>query len=240
MDNLKAIIPQNMESYTSRANTIFCTYCSVLCFLGLLCHFTSYIDPAPIVSGTVALAGVQDMVLNGFLRADQANLQLNIDADLRQEMRHWSMNQLFVYITADYVTDSAVRNSVTIWDDIVRSEEEALIHLEGVTNEYPLRDVTKGTLRDNNITLTLHYQTMPIIGQMRQASLDLGCPHLAIVALQHSLPPSESYRLPSEYIKGKSSGSERPKKRRPSARPQKAKVGGRKEHPYSVEDEDEL
>ncbi|KAF4724380.1 Signal peptidase complex subunit 3, partial [Perkinsus olseni] len=56
----------------------------------------------------------------------------------------------------------------------------------------------------------------------------------------HSLPPSESYRLPSEYIKGKSSGSERPKKRRPSARPQKAKVGGRKEHPYSVEDEDEL
>ncbi|KAF4685125.1 Signal peptidase complex subunit 3 [Perkinsus olseni] len=196
MDNLKAIIPQNMESYTSRANTIFCTYCSVLCFLGLLCHFTSYIDPTPIVSGTVTLAGVQDMVLNGFLRADQANLQLNIDADLRQEMRHWSMNQLFVYITADYVTDSAVRNSVTIWDDIVRSEEEALIHLEGVTNEYPLRDVTKGTLRDNNITLTLHYQTMPIIGQMRQASFDLGCPRLVIVALQHSLPPSESYRLP--------------------------------------------
>ncbi|KAF4712302.1 Signal peptidase complex subunit 3 [Perkinsus olseni] len=224
MDNLKAIMPQNMESYTSRANTIFCTYCSVLCFLGLLCHFTSYIDPTPIVSGTVTLAGVQDIVLNGFLRADQANLQLDIDADLRQEMRHWSMNQLFVYITADYVTDSAVRNSVTIWDDIVRSEEEALIHLEGVTNEYPLRDVTKGTLRDNNITLTLHYQTMPIIGQMRQ----------------HSLPPSESYRLPSEYIKGKSSGYERPKKRRPSARPKKAKVGSRKEHPYSVEDEEEL
>lgn len=37
------------------------TYTSVLCFLGLLCHFTSYIDPTPVVSGSVTLAGVQDM-----------------------------------------------------------------------------------------------------------------------------------------------------------------------------------
>lgn len=35
-------------------------------------------------------------------------MEVFVVSDLRQEMRHWSMNQLFVYVTADYATDNVV------------------------------------------------------------------------------------------------------------------------------------
>lgn len=75
------------------------------------------------------------------------------------------MKQLYIYITARYVTNTNVYNEIVIWDKIVNRTQDSRLRLNDVYNKYPIIDY--GTeLRDTPITLTLNWDVMPITGSL--------------------------------------------------------------------------
>lgn len=99
---------------------------------------------------------------------EQATLRLSIDADL-STVFNWNVKQLFVYITAEYQTPANKVNQVVVWDHIVTGKEHAQIHSTSIVNKYSLTDQGYG-LRGNDITLVLHWNTIPITGLLTSTS----------------------------------------------------------------------
>merc|ERR1712046_16634 len=93
---------------------------------------------------------------------DQAILSLQIDADLRSVF-NWNVKQLFVYVTAEYETDANVLNQVVVWDQIISDPAHSWIRSSSVANKYSLTDQGYG-LRDNNVTLVMNWNIVPITG----------------------------------------------------------------------------
>jgi len=154
-----------MDSYSARANTIFCTFVNVMLVAALTNHATSYLphlQPNPKV--TVNLNQIHDMTINSYLDSDQTTLSFNISHDLETEF-HWNTNQLFAYLVAEYNTTSNVKNEVTIWDSIITSKDDAVVNVDKLMVEYPLQDEFR-ELRGRDVRLRFRYRTMPIVGQM--------------------------------------------------------------------------
>jgi signal peptidase complex subunit 3 len=99
---------------------------------------------------------------------EQATLRLSIDADL-SSVFNWNVKQLFVFITAEYVTKQNKLNQVVVWDHIITGKESAQIHASSIVNKYSLTDQGYG-LRGNDITLVLHWNTIPITGLLTTTS----------------------------------------------------------------------
>jgi signal peptidase complex subunit 3 len=93
---------------------------------------------------------------------EQATLRLSIDADLTSVF-NWNVKQLFVFITAEYVTQQNKLNQVVVWDHIITGKESARIHSSSIINKYSLTDQGYG-LRGNDIKLVMHWNTIPITG----------------------------------------------------------------------------
>mmetsp|Transcript_92249 Transcript_92249/g.261151 ORF Transcript_92249/g.261151 Transcript_92249/m.261151 type:complete len:190 (-) Transcript_92249:106-675(-) len=154
-----------MDSYSARANTIFCTFVTVLGTMATLNHLTTFLPQfTPSPTGEVALNKVHDLTYNTYLNMDQCALSFDIKHDLSSEF-NWNMNQLFVYIVATYNSTSNSRNEVTLWDRIAADETEALLSMKQLSVEYLLRD-QYNELRGRNIRLHIRYRTMPITGIM--------------------------------------------------------------------------
>mmetsp|Transcript_84655 Transcript_84655/g.218193 ORF Transcript_84655/g.218193 Transcript_84655/m.218193 type:complete len:185 (+) Transcript_84655:1-555(+) len=155
-----------MDSYSARANTIFCSFVTVLGTMATLNHLTTWLpefQPSP--TGAVSLNKVHDLTFNNNLNMDQGTLSFNITHDLTSEF-NWNMNQLFVYLVATYNNTSNRRNEVTLWDRIARNREEALLNPPTpLMVEYPLRDQYR-ELRGKDVRLHVRYRTMPIAGVM--------------------------------------------------------------------------
>mmetsp|Transcript_21256 Transcript_21256/g.33943 ORF Transcript_21256/g.33943 Transcript_21256/m.33943 type:complete len:193 (-) Transcript_21256:8-586(-) len=155
-----------MDSYSARANTIFCSFVTVLGTASFLNHATTWMpqfDASP--QATISLNKVHDLTVNTYLQMDQSILSFNMEADFTSEF-NWNQNQLFVYLVATYNnTETNKRNEVTIWDKIVTSKEDAKWTIEKGMVEYPLRDQLKD-LRGRKIRLHLRYRTMPLTGVM--------------------------------------------------------------------------
>mmetsp|Transcript_26316 Transcript_26316/g.59900 ORF Transcript_26316/g.59900 Transcript_26316/m.59900 type:complete len:189 (-) Transcript_26316:191-757(-) len=154
-----------MDSHSARANTIFCSFVTVLGTMAVLNHMTAYMPRFQATpTGKISLNKVHDLTVNTFLNMDQCMFSFNMSHDLTTEF-NWNMNQLFVYLVASYNETSNKRNEVTIWDRIVTNEEEAKLASNNLMVEYPLRDQYK-ELRGRDIRLHLRYRTMPITGIM--------------------------------------------------------------------------
>lgn len=160
-----------MDSYATRGNTVFCTFTTCLGFFAALNYFSAKLYDTT-AKADMKVHKIYDMTINSYLDSDQCSISLDIDHDLSSEF-HWNMNQLFVYITANYETEANHRNEVTIYDTIVTNPEEAVGKLKDVMNEYPLRDQFR-QLRGKNITLRMMYRTMPIVGQMHTKEAGTG------------------------------------------------------------------
>lgn len=97
-------------------------------------------------------------------QTDRAVLKFDIDADL-SSVFHWNVKQLFVFLIAEYTSDTNVRpehvvvwlqlwgrsspltcslpqalNQVVVWDHIARTPEEAIIKVKDAYNKYALID----------------------------------------------------------------------------------------------------
>mmetsp|Transcript_95888 Transcript_95888/g.184246 ORF Transcript_95888/g.184246 Transcript_95888/m.184246 type:complete len:179 (-) Transcript_95888:158-694(-) len=154
-----------MDTHSARANTIFCSFVTVLGTMAGLNHLTSYLPAfAPTPTAKVNLNKVHDLTVNTYLNMDQSTLSFDINHNLTSEF-NWNMNQLFVYLVATYNSSSNVRNEVTLWDRIVSNEKEAMLSARQLMVEYPMRDQHK-ELRGQNIRLHIRYRTMPITGIM--------------------------------------------------------------------------
>eukprot|EP00434_Breviolum_minutum_P022254 symbB.v1.2.019639.t1/scaffold1617.1/size109270/3 len=167
-----------MDTYSSRANTIFCTFCTVLGTTAVLNHLSTFLpmDQFDVhTSGALQLNKVHDLVPNSHFNSDQSVLSFHLNHNLAEEF-HWNMNQLFLYVVATYNdTESNKRNEVTIYDKIIRSPEAAKFKQKNVMIEYPLRDQVR-ELRDRKVRLHARYRTMPIVGLMHEkevASVDI-------------------------------------------------------------------
>jgi signal peptidase complex subunit 3 len=75
----------------------------------------------------------------------------------------WNTGYIFAYIVAEYMSKTHVRNEVVIWDTILDSRKNAMIHRKAQPSKYSLRDHDYG-LRGTNVTLRLRYSVMPHIG----------------------------------------------------------------------------
>ena len=95
---------------------------------------------------SVKLAKVERFLRVG--RNDEAHLAFEIDADLTSVFS-WNTKQLFVWFAAEYATPKYVESSVSVWDRIVESKEEAHLVLPFVRNKYKLVDNGAG-LRGND------------------------------------------------------------------------------------------
>lgn len=155
-----------MDSYSARANSIFCTFVTVLGTTAVMNHLTTWLPNLQTdVKATIQLGKVHDLTVNTYYNMDQCTLSFDADLELESEF-HWNMNQLFLYLVATYNDTSNMRNEVTIWDDIVtRSNMNSFKSSGPKMIEYPLRDQFK-ELRGRDIRLHVRYRTMPITGFM--------------------------------------------------------------------------
>ena len=70
---------------------------------------------------------------------------------------------MFAYIVADYSTPTYKFNSVTLWDTIINTPEEAKLQLYSASQKYRFTDIT-GSFTNVNATYALHWNVVPWVG----------------------------------------------------------------------------
>jgi len=135
-------------------------------------------QPRPVVS-MVAMHELTSLRAHGGV--DRALLSLDVEADLRNAF-HWNLKQLFVFVLAEYESDSKKVNQVILWDKIVEAEEAAVLKFDASLVKYALVDQST-QLRNATVTLSLVWDHMPVTGRLFMDS-----------------QPGSSFDLPSRYI----------------------------------------
>lgn len=96
---------------------------------------------------------------------ENSKIQFDLDADLTP-LFNWNTKQVFVYLTAEYPGKSdGSLNKVTYWDKIIKSKDDAKIHLENQRGKYSVWDVEK-SFRGRNATVKLEWNIQPHIGPL--------------------------------------------------------------------------
>lgn len=113
---------------------------------------------------------------------DEALMGLSINADL-SPLFSWNTKQVFVYVSAEYMSTTNQLNQVSLWDRIIQHGENPMIQLPYVRSKYKLVDQGH-TLRGSAINLTLQWNTVPFSGRLRFG--------------KHVFP---NQRLPSNYTR---------------------------------------
>ena len=98
---------------------------------------------------------------------------------------HWNIKQLFVYVVAQYSTESKVVNQVVIWDKIVEnSDADKVINEQNIFVKYALVDQGDG-LRGKDVSLQLMWDHMPVTGLSHMG--------------EQPMDTTTSFTLPTEY-----------------------------------------
>lgn len=148
-----------------RANAVFFYWTTVIFFLSMGCSVSSYYFEAnPRVS--LALNQHEELSYIPSHRAEQALFSLDMDADLRSVF-NWNVKQLFVWISAEYVTRTYEQNQVVLWDLIVQSRDEALIQLKDEKLKYELISFER-ELKGLSLNLTVNWEVMPVVGVLKK------------------------------------------------------------------------
>ncbi|KPJ12511.1 Signal peptidase complex subunit 3, partial [Papilio machaon] len=106
--------------------------------------------------------------------------------DLKTDLSHlfnWNVKQLFLYLTAEYVTPNNELNQVVLWDKIILRGENALLDFKNMNTKYYFWDDGNGLKGHQNVTLTLSWNIIPNAGLL---------PNIEALG-QHS------FKFPTEY-----------------------------------------
>ncbi|KAH8064441.1 hypothetical protein JL722_1313 [Aureococcus anophagefferens] len=161
--------PTAMHTYWVRLNAVFFYGLNVLLGLSVAAwfsclqqdlHFKTEL-PRPVVE-TVRVNELLSLRAHGGV--DRALLSFDLQADLTPAF-HWNLKQLFVFVLAEYYTESNVLNQVILWDKIVTSEEEARLDERNVYVKYALIDQTN-ELRNTSVNYLLVWDHMPVTGRL--------------------------------------------------------------------------
>lgn len=96
---------------------------------------------------------------------ENSKITFDLDADL-SPLFNWNTKQVFVYLTAEYPGKSTGSlNKVTYWDKIIKSKDEAKLHLANQKSKYSVWDVEK-SFRGRDATLKLEWNIQPHVGPL--------------------------------------------------------------------------
>lgn len=95
---------------------------------------------------------------------ENARLQFDLSADL-SPLFNWNTKQVFVYLTAEYDGANSAENSVTFWDKIVTSKDDARILLRNQRSKYSVWDVEQ-SFRERPAKLKLEWNVQPWVGPL--------------------------------------------------------------------------
>ncbi|KAK8766840.1 hypothetical protein V5799_006382 [Amblyomma americanum] len=96
-----------------------------------------------------------------------AVVSTNLDSktDLTQ-LFNWNVKQLFLYVTAEYETESNALNQVVLWDKIIRRGDNAVLDYKNLNTKYYFWDDGHGLKGNKNVTLTLSWNVIPNAGSL--------------------------------------------------------------------------
>ena len=174
-----------MYSVLVRANAIFFYALTVLGVLSAMAAVSTYAVTSPTPTATLAMdpsSQLQTFVpLGRGRKGERATFVFDMDANL-SSCFDWNTKQVFAYVTVSWGErdddSDEVANNVVVWDKIVRLDARKTrkfrkkaniwhpkkLHKQtGVRINYPLI-APKGKLRGETLTLTLHYDVMPLSG----------------------------------------------------------------------------
>jgi signal peptidase complex subunit 3 len=154
-----------MHNVMVRLNAVIFFALTVLLVLAIMCAFSSYLHVGSPKTKVLRLDQVTKV--NSFSGQDKAYLKFHLSVDLRPAF-HWNVKQLFVFVVAEYLTDTTSLNQVVVWDRIVESKEDAVIKLKGETLKYALKS-QGADLRSRDVTLKLMWDHMPLTGRLYMA-----------------------------------------------------------------------
>lgn len=81
------------------------------------------------------------------------------------KMWSWNINHMYIYVVAEYASETHTRNEVVVWDSIISSRDKAHVHRKSQYNKYSLKDHGYG-LRGADVTLKLKYNILPYMGPL--------------------------------------------------------------------------
>ncbi|XP_067132659.1 signal peptidase complex subunit 3 [Centruroides vittatus] len=174
-----------MNTVLSRANAIFAFTLSVLAGLTFLCFlstaFNSYQAKVVVRSDRAVVKNVPDYSASRE-KNDLGFVTFDLQTDLTS-LFNWNVKQLFLYLTAEYVTENNVLNQVVLWDKIIQRGENAILDFKKLNTKYYFWDDGNGLRGNKNVTLTLSWNIIPNAGSL---------PNIVGTG-------SHSYSFPTEY-----------------------------------------
>ncbi|ENN79112.1 signal peptidase complex subunit 3 isoform X1 [Dendroctonus ponderosae] len=155
-----------MNSVLQRGNSILAYALSALAFLTFCCFastvFLNYSTNADIKTVKVLVKNVPDFSASRDVN-DLGFLTFNLKTDLT-DIFNWNVKQLFMYLTAEYVTKNNQLNQVVLWDKIILRGENAVLDFKNMNTKYYFWDDGDGLRGNKNITLTLSWNIIPNAG----------------------------------------------------------------------------
>jgi signal peptidase complex subunit 3 len=156
-----------MHSVLSRLNTVFAFTLSVLAAATFCCFLTTVFNSnftgSELKAGRVIVKNVPDFT-GDRERNDLALLTFDLKANLTT-LFNWNVKELFLYVMAEYTTETNVRNEVFLWDKILLRDENAILEYNNMNTDYYFFDDGLGLKNNKNVTLSLYWQVIPNAGQ---------------------------------------------------------------------------
>ena len=157
-----------MNTILSRANAIFAFSLSVLAVLTFLCFLSTacneYRADVSVSTVKAVVKSVRDFSASRG-KNDLGFVTFDLQADL-SKLFNWNVKQLFLYLTAEYVTENNVVNQVVLWDKIIRRGENATLNYNKTNTKYYFWDDGNGLRANKNVTLYLSWNIIPNAGSL--------------------------------------------------------------------------
>lgn len=161
-----------MHTFWVRANTVIFYALTVLFVLSVLSATTTYVHhPNPEISvlRLNKLKSLRPQPTRDGRVVDRAFLTFDLEADLTTVF-NWNVKNVFVFLLAEYKSESNNLNQVVLWDRSGLSKDEAVISLKNESIKYALFDMYN-ELQGVDVSLKLVWDPMPNTGRMIMSSI---------------------------------------------------------------------
>ncbi|XP_029644096.1 signal peptidase complex subunit 3 [Octopus sinensis] len=163
-----------MNTFLSRANTIFAFTLSVMAVLTFACFLSTGLinlkADTSIKTGRVHVKNLHDYQAERE-RSDLGYFVFDLYSDISR-LFNWNVKLLFLYLTAEYETADHKFNQVIIWDKIIRRGENALLDYRSMNTKYHFWDLGNGLRGNKNVTLSLSWNVIPNAGTLPKVCAD--------------------------------------------------------------------
>ncbi|CAH8559978.1 unnamed protein product [Schistosoma mattheei] len=156
-----------MYSIVTRCSALLTLTLTAYTALMLFCFLSTVsIRPSASVDINVGRAIVDradDYTLHSGHHNDLGLITIDLSSSL-DHLFNWNVKQLFLYLSAEYKSADNKLNQVVLWDKIIKRGSKAELVYKKMTSKYYFWDDGYGLIGNDNITLTLSWNTIPNIG----------------------------------------------------------------------------